>query len=82
MEISIPDVSITHSIPRAISIVNALFLKICERFAGDKNDGLMIEMTATNTINTITRLASLELVICLISDLFLFMLPPPYRTAP
>ena len=63
MEMSIPAVSMTQSMPRAINIVNVLFRKICPRFVGERKEGLKIEMITSITIRTITRLASREPVI-------------------
>ena len=78
IEISIPPTSITHSIPRAITIVTALFFSISIRDFGVRKDGLMAVMTIKRTIRTTASRASRDPVSFFTNDFFSIILKPPF----
>ena len=78
IEISIPPISITHSIPRAITIVTALFFSISIRDFGVRKDGLMAVMTIKRTIRTTASRASRDPVSFFTNDFFSIILKPPF----
>ena len=60
IEISIPAVSMTQSMPSAMINVRVLLRNICLILVNERNDGLIIPTTIRRTASTITRLASLD----------------------
>ena len=75
MEISIPPISSTPSIPRVMIMMTALFFNISEIDFNVMKEGLRSEITIQRTISTISRLASRESVIFFKTDLFSFIFP-------
>ena len=70
IEISIPPISMTQSMPSAITMVTALFFSISIRDFGVRKDGLTTVIAAKRIIRMIASNASREPVIFFTKDFF------------
>ena len=76
MEMSIPPTSITPSIPRAMTMVTALFFSMSKIDLGVKKDGLITVTIAKSRIRITASSASREPVIFFKTDFFSIYLAP------